>query len=104
MSAEFAPTEDNVVAPNKAQAIVELNERAAHTDMTNEQYETTRASIDAAHAIVDPEKAETKKPERPIANAAALLAIHQAAAQNNWDDDRIAFAERELERREAAKQ
>lgn len=94
MSVETAP-----VAPNKASALVELEQVAAQSDMSNDQYEATRAGIEAAHAIVGVEKPEAKPErtnDRPIANAAALLAIHQAAAEGSWDDARIKLAEQQL--------
>jgi len=100
MSAETAPTE---FPANKAEAIVDLDQQAMYSDMTNEQYDTTRASIDAAHNVIAEDTETEKKTERPIANAAALLAIHQAAAANNWDADRIQLAEQELQRKTAAK-
>lgn len=91
MSVETAP-----VAPNKPAALAELEQRAAQFDMSNDQYEATRAGIEAAHAIVDVEDKAEKKSDRPIANAAALLAIHQAAAAGDWDASRIQLAEQQL--------
>ncbi len=91
MSVESTP-----VSPNKASALVELEQVAAQTDMSNDQYEATRSGIEAAHAIVGIEDTSEKKADRPIANAAALLAIHQAAAAGDWDTSRIQLAEQQL--------
>lgn len=103
MSPENPSIETSTVAPNKFQAIAELDQTAAQTDMSNEQYETTRASIEAAHTLVDIKEEEPKKADRPIANAAALLAIHQAAAQGDWDPARIKLAEDDLARKASVK-
>lgn len=111
MSAENAPVE---LTANKAAAIAELDQTAAYSDMSNEQYETTRASIDAAHSIVNageaPHLADIAPEAHELANtleakksdpnkaskAVALLALHQSAAAGDWDQSRIDIAEKQL--------
>jgi len=44
---------ESTVAPDINKAIVELNETAAQTDMSQDQYDTTLASIESAHADLE---------------------------------------------------
>lgn len=92
MNPENTPTQETIVSPDKSQALVTLEQNAAYGDMTNEQYEATRASIEAAHAIIEQTPAE--------AEASQLLAEFEA--QTEATEERTDAAAIAAERQRAA--
>ena len=124
MSPENTPTETST---NKAQAIVELNQNAALTDMPNDRYETTLASIEAAHSNVGQTPAEVEAKSlidefeahddtlAESSNAAALAAERQrlaahhaidmsaASSDSNIDEDRLQAAHAAVDKQYAEK-
>lgn len=97
MSPESTPT----IESNKAQAIVDLNQDASYSEMSNEQYEARLAAIDAtygaevpaAEAVVSetPTEVEPVVSESVAAEADQLLAESEASSVIEESSDAAAI-------------
>ena len=76
-------------APDKPQAIVELDTIAAQTDMSQEQYDITHASIEVAHAVGD----IALKHEGEVSDTASQVLEELAIAPEEEDSTETAIVE-----------